>query len=160
MQAGWSPSVSRAFLCCQIEKTVDELNRATRLHTARHIALCQMLVFQTYRRMGKNALFFQHPQALAAVASAPAHLKIGSASWQQHSFRLRWYAVCESGNRGAARIMSFVQPAQHWLRSRGFGALRVTPRGRQQVGSGAHHQTVSATTISVRCGGTYVRSDS
>src|SRR5271165_6096886 len=26
MQTGWSPSVYRAFLCCQIEKTVDELN--------------------------------------------------------------------------------------------------------------------------------------
>src|ERR1019366_1724837 len=39
-------------------------HRAARLQTAHHIELCQMLVFQAYRRMGEDASFFQHAQRL------------------------------------------------------------------------------------------------
>src|SRR5271157_4791358 len=37
---------------------------AARLQSPHHIALRKVLVFQAYRRMGKNASFFQHSQRL------------------------------------------------------------------------------------------------
>src|ERR1035441_8976463 len=39
-------------------------HRAARLQTAHNIAFRKVLVFQAYRRMGKDSAFLQHPQRL------------------------------------------------------------------------------------------------
>jgi hypothetical protein len=60
MQALYWPSIWLAK--GQVSPNVP--NRAARFDSAYHVAFCQVLMFQTYRRLDKDSSFFQHPQRL------------------------------------------------------------------------------------------------
>src|SRR5664279_3046494 len=71
MQAIYSDGLHRmqpldwpAFLCGERDVSPKVSDRATRLQSPHHIAFRKVLVFQAYRRMGKDASFFQHAQRL------------------------------------------------------------------------------------------------
>ena len=55
----------QAIFCGERDVSPQVSDRAARLQPAHHIAFRQVLVFQAYRRMGKDSSFFQHPQLLS-----------------------------------------------------------------------------------------------
>ena len=54
-----------AILCGERDVLPQVSDRTARLQPAHHIAFRKVLVFQTYRRMGKDSSLFQHSQRLA-----------------------------------------------------------------------------------------------